>query len=183
MPITVEQARSIAQQELLSIGEDKLFLQIEQVEEFDVGWIFHYQAARFLETGSEDEMLVGAAPIFVSRSDGKPTFVSYHRRLEESISAYRACGDISAHQVPELHLLGGREGASTTQAIQAIRKHSSYGIEHAKALINSCLSGHVPVIELPSMEATEALVHALASAGFDAEIGYSVPRRTGVNVS
>lgn len=162
------------------MGGEKLCLCSDKVKEFDVGWVFYYQTTRFLDVGSSDEMLVGAAPIFVSRFNGELAFVSYHRPLEESIFAYRACGDISAHRIPEVRLLRGIEGASAMQAIQAVRKFSTYGIEYAKELMNSNLSGHVEVVQLTSIEAAEALVLALAAAGFDAEIEYSVSRKPAI---
>ncbi|MBV8250346.1 MAG: hypothetical protein JO200_18095 [Comamonas sp.] len=176
MPITLAQACDIAQKELLSIARKEIFLQLQldETKEFDVGWIFYYQTARFLETGNFNEMLVGGVPMFVSRTNGDIVFVSYHRPLAESLAAYRACGDMSAHEIPEVRLLRGREGASVTSAIRAIRQYSTLGVVQAKDTINSCFSSDYPVVQLPSMKEAKALVLALASVGFDAEVCYSL---------
>lgn len=177
MLITFAQANEIARDELLSIGGGEVVLQLfpHKTEEFDVGWVFYYQSVRFIETENLNEMLVGGAPLFISRSDGRAFFISYHRPLEESLAAYRACGDISAREVPEVRLTGWRKGALAVSAIQAIRQHSRLGLANAKSAVESCLSNQFPIVHVPSVVEAKALVLSLASVGFDAEVCYSLP--------
>jgi len=93
-------------------------------QEFDVGWVFFYQSSRFLKTGDTQGALVGNAPLFVSRQDGRGAFISCHRPIVESIDAYRACGDPNAHEEPQLTLTGWLAGANKVQAIALIRRYS-----------------------------------------------------------
>jgi hypothetical protein len=175
MTVTFAQANEIARDELPSIGGSELALQLfpSKTTEFDVGWVFYYQSARFIETGDLNEMLVGGVPIFIFRSDGRLFFISYHRPLEESLAAYRACGDLAAQEIPEVRLTGWREGALTVSAILAIRKHSPVGLAQAKNAVESCLLNQFPIVHATSVTEAKALVFSLASAGFDAEVCYS----------
>jgi hypothetical protein len=68
----------------------------EQTQEFDVGFVFFYQSARFLETGGIGFLLAGNAPIFVSRTGEYFAFISYLRLIVESIEAFRVCGNANA---------------------------------------------------------------------------------------
>ena len=175
MTVTFAQAKEIARDELLSIGGGEVALQLflNKTEEFDVGWVFYYQSARFIETGDLNEMLVGGAPLFISRLDGRLFSIDYHRPLEESLAAYRACGDLYAQEVPEVRLTGRREGALTVSAILAIRRHSTIGLAQAKNAVESCLSNQFPIVHVSSVAEAKALVFSLASAGFGAEVCYS----------
>jgi ribosomal protein L7/L12 len=174
MPVALAQAIEIAQRELLSRSSDGVELRVlsGKTEEFDVGWVFYYQSARYIETGNFGDSLVGSAPLFVSRSDGRPFFVSYHRPLAESISAYRACSNPNAHEVPEVRLSGWRKDAQAVTAIQAIRQHSAVGLAQAKSAVESCLANDPPVVSVSSVADARALVVALASAGFEAQVRY-----------
>ncbi len=174
MPLTLGQAIEVANHQLASRGCDGVALQLlsGKTEEFDVGWVFYYQSARYIETGDSRESVVGNAPLFVSRSDGFPCFVSYHRPLAESLAAYRACGNPNAQEVPEVCLKGWHKGALSVSAIQAVRQHSAVGLAQAKSAVESCLANQSPVVPVPSVAEARALVLALASAGFEAQVRY-----------
>ena len=72
MELTAEQAKEIAQRAITKAGWDgnDAIVVDEYTQPFDVGWVFYYQSARFLETGEFGFKLVGNAPFFVSRLDG-----------------------------------------------------------------------------------------------------------------
>jgi ribosomal protein L7/L12 len=174
LPLTFAQAIEIANRELLSLssGGVELKLLSGKAEEFDVGWVFYYQSARYIETGDFSESVAGNAPLFVSRSDGRPFFISYHRPLAESVAAYRACGNPNAQEVPEVSLTGWRKGALAVSAIQAVRQHSAIGLAQAKSAVESCLASESSIIPVPSVAEAKALFLALASAGFEARVRY-----------
>ncbi|OYQ40710.1 hypothetical protein CHU94_06070 [Rhodoferax sp. TH121] len=175
MPFTLSQAIEVADRQLLSCSCDGVALQLlsDKTEEFDVGWVFYYQSASFIEKGDFRESVVGNAPLFVSRSDGLPFFVSYHRPLAESMTAYRACGNPNAQEVPEVRLTGWRKGALSVSAIQAVRQHSTVGLGQAKNAVESCLANQSTVVSVPSVAEARALVLALAAVGFEAQVPYA----------
>ena len=74
------------------------------------------------------------------------------------------------HPCPELCLTGWRKGAQSVAAILAIREHSALGLAQAKSAVESCLANQTPIVPVPSMAKASALIAALASAGFAAEI-------------
>ncbi|MDQ3060238.1 MAG: YrhB family protein [Pseudomonadota bacterium] len=164
----------IVNRELLSKSKESGELRIikERTEEFDIGWVFYYQSARFLETGNFSNLLVGNAPFFVARSDGQIFPISYHRPINESLAAYRACGNPNAHEVPEVVLTGWKTGAAPVSAIQAIRQHSSIGLGEAKQVIDDCLASQKAVVVVNNVPDARALIASLASSGFVAESRY-----------
>ncbi len=176
MSFTFLQAIEVAINQLSSRSYEGVTLQLlsDKTEEFDVGWVFYYQSAGFINTGDVRASVVGNAPLFVSRSDGLPFFISYHRPLAESLAAYRAYGNPNAQEVPEVRLTGWRKGALSVSAILAVRQHAGVDIAQAKNAIESCLANQSPVVSVPTVAEAKALVLALASVGFEAVVHYAV---------
>jgi hypothetical protein len=145
------------------------------VSELREGWIFNYQSVEFLETSDISKALAGNIPMFVSRADGEIFLLSQHRPLIESMAAYRACGDPNATFVPEVELLGWREGANAVAAIQGIRRHCPVGLAEAKSIIDRCLGGERCVLKTPDIEHAKLMVATLDSAGFASCVRYNVP--------
>jgi len=173
MALTASQATEIAERELLahSTAVASRILP-ERTQEFESGWLFYYQSARYLETERFEDSLVGNAPLFVARSDGKAFFVSYHRPIAESLAAYRSCGNPNAREIAEVRLTGWLVGAQVVSAIQAIRQHSTLGLGEAKSIVENCLANQQSVIPVPTVEEAKVLVEALAPLGFQSEVGY-----------
>jgi hypothetical protein len=145
------------------------------VSEFREGWIFNYQSAEFLETGDISKALAGNIAMFVTRADGEIFLLSQHRLLIESMAAYRACGDPNATFVPEVELLGWKEGANAVAAIEGIRRHCPVGLAEAKSIIERCLGGERCVLKTPDVERAKSMVTMLDSAGFASCVRYNVP--------
>jgi len=174
MPQSLAQAEEIARRHLSSqlAGSGGVRIVSEATKEFDVGWIFYYQAARFLETADIGDSLVGNAPIFVARSDGKVISVAYHRPLTESMAAYRFCGNPNAVEVPEVELTGCRPGALAVSAIQLIRQHAPVGLVAAKRMVEDCLANRRSIVSTHDIASARLLVQGLASVGFVGEVRY-----------
>jgi hypothetical protein len=173
MSLTAAQAAEIAERELLTHSTEVASRILpERIEEFDCGWLYYYQSARYLETGKFEDSLVGNAPIFVARSDGKAFFVSYLRPIVESLAAYRSCGNPNALQLAEVRLTGWLAGAQVVSAIQAIRRHSSLGLAEVKGIVENCLASQPSVVAVSTVEEAKALVAVLAPLGFQSEVGY-----------
>ncbi|OWQ48297.1 hypothetical protein CDL60_06890 [Roseateles noduli] len=174
MTITVSQAIEIADRHLSAHSERGIALRLlpDKTREFDVGWVFYYQSVRYLETGDVSDMLAGNNPLFIARSDGRLFGVDFHRPLEESLKAYRASGDLNARETLFVLLTGWREGALVIAAIRAIRQHATLGLEVTKQLVDSCLAGESPVVEVGSVAEAQALVQSLGALGFEASVRY-----------
>ncbi|MEK8035027.1 YrhB domain-containing protein [Ideonella sp. DXS29W] len=141
-------------------------------QEFDEGWVFFYQSKSYVETGDFNESLVGNAPCFVPRNGSAPCFISYHRPIEESMRAFRLCGDASAEAKAQVKLLGWEPGALSVSAIQVIRRHSMLGLAAAKKAVDSCLSGSPTLIDTISVASASVLVAELSNLNFLAEVTY-----------
>ena len=71
--MTYEEAHKIVQTHLneLSEGEDyKLVIIDNATINNDFGWVFFYNSNKYIETHNFSDMLVGTAPIIISRKDG-----------------------------------------------------------------------------------------------------------------
>jgi len=165
---TAEQAREIA----LSMLDPHLALLDSRTEEFEVGWVFCYQSARFIETGEIADSVVGNAPIFVPRNGAPATFISYHRPTSESMEAFSYCGDANAQVNPEVEISGWLPGALKVSATQAIRTSSGLGLGTAKELVDQCLSGAVVRVRAPSIENARELVSELGRLHFISKVTY-----------
>jgi len=169
---TIRDAREVAVAQLAEFADLDPVLLDEQTEEFESGWVFFYQSARFLETQRAEDGLVGNAPLFVPRSDAEAQFISYHRAPSDSAEAFSICGDANAPPKAEVDLLGWHEGARKVSATKAIRDHSSLGLAAAHAAIERCLLGehvHVPAL---SVAAAKELAVLLNSLGFSARVAH-----------
>jgi len=49
----------------------KLQILAENTEEYDFGWVFFYDSAKFIETGDSREALVGNAPLIINKESGE----------------------------------------------------------------------------------------------------------------
>lgn len=70
--ITLETAKSLANQHLLSLHQEEceqLTISNIQIEPF--GWIFFYQTKEFIETGSISSMLAGNSPFIINNDTGE----------------------------------------------------------------------------------------------------------------
>jgi ribosomal protein L7/L12 len=171
---TTESAKKIALAFLSEgpLAEARAVLLESRTQEFPEGWVYFYQSASFLETGSVGERLVGNAPLFAARNDAMPSFVSYHRPLVESMEAFRLSGNADAQPNSQVRLLGWKPGALAVSAIQAVRQHSSLGLVTAKEAIDNCLAGESVLIGTLSVMSARELVSALSKTNFVAEVTY-----------
>ena len=144
-----------------------------ETQELEAAWVFFYQSARYLETCSPSDQLVGNAPIFVPRDSAPARHVSYLRPLAESHAAYLYCGDPNASPRAQVRLTGRQRGALAVSAIRTIREHSSLGLAAAKQAIDACLGVKgKAVIDTTSVAAAVSLMGALSKLGFVSEVTY-----------
>ena len=89
--ITKGQATEIAKKYML--GEEitsgyKLVLLLENVIEFELGWVFFYQSKEFIDTGNILEMLGGNAPFIVNNRTGDIYVTGTSHPIEKYIADY-----------------------------------------------------------------------------------------------
>lgn len=88
---------SAKERDLLGLGESDdvldLVLADDDTVEGDFGWVFVYQSRDFVETGDDSAMLLGNAPILVSRSDGSLHVTGTDQSVEFYIENFKRCGD------------------------------------------------------------------------------------------
>lgn len=164
----IEHAKQIAQSHISpgGIGETEIVILDHLTREVDVGWVFYYQSKKFVQMNKFEDALVGNAPLFVSRADFAPTFISYHRTVEESMAAFKICGDANGEKISTVSISMCKDGASAAGAIKAIRSHSSLGLADAKLAVDTCLTGSESTVATKSIRDAEELLRELSEFGF-----------------
>lgn len=166
-------AKQIAQSTISELGEPEIVILDNSTREFEAGWVFYYQFQQFIGTNELGKLLFGNAPIFVPRLDLPPTYISYHRPIEESMTAFKRCGDANGGKVPAVSISTWEVGASRVGAINAIRSHSTLGLADAKLAVDKCLNGGESTVTTKSIDDADELVRKLAEFGFH---GYGMYR-------
>ena len=64
-------------------------LAITQIEDYDFGWLFHYNSTVFIETGETRHALVGNAPYLIERKTGKVFETGTAYSVEHYLELYR----------------------------------------------------------------------------------------------
>ena len=71
----------------------KLQILAERTEEYEFGWVFYYDSARFIETGDSREALVGNAPLIINRKIGELVVTGTAHDTEYYVDNYIKTGD------------------------------------------------------------------------------------------
>ena len=164
----IEFAKKIARSHISSdgFGETEIVILDHLTREFDGGWVFCYQSEKFVESNKIEDSLVGNAPLFVPRADIAPIFISYHRPIEESMAAFKICGDANGERISSVTISTWEDGASAVDAIKAIRSHSHRGLADAKLAVDTCLAGGESTVATKSIHDADELLCKLSELGF-----------------
>jgi hypothetical protein len=65
----------------------------DQIEEYEFGWVFHYNTAEQIETGDVLDGMVGNAPLIVDRHSGQLLETGTARDTEYYVNNYIRNGD------------------------------------------------------------------------------------------
>ncbi len=71
----------------------KLQILQDQIEEYEFGWVFHYDSAGHIESGDVRDGLVGNAPLIVDRHTGQILETGTARETEYYVNNYLRNGD------------------------------------------------------------------------------------------
>lgn len=69
-------------------GDQLVILDDATIEE-DFGWVFFYSSRKFLETGDEQYLIAGNAPVIVSRDDGSLEWLGTALPVEDYVAEYK----------------------------------------------------------------------------------------------
>jgi hypothetical protein len=102
--VTRDEATAIARAEVDRLpGTIQCVLVEKATEEIDIGWVFFYTSARYIETGDFRDVPIGGGPLFVDRRDGSLHHCYSGEPWEDAIERYRATG----RTLPKLGYSGG----------------------------------------------------------------------------
>ncbi len=169
---TLEQARGIAIDQLSRSCEVGIEIIDRATKEVDEGWLFYYQSAEFIRTQNFSLSLVGNTPLFVPKGEESPFHVFPNRPLEESIEAYKSCGNPNAQPSSKVCLLASKPGVSDIDLLRLIRAHTSLGISEAKQVIAMCASSERPIVQTRDTQSARFLVQELVKVGVLASVQY-----------
>ena len=71
----------------------KLQIMSDKTEEIEVGWVFYYNSAKFIETGNFQDAIAGNAPLIVNRNSGAIIETGTARETDYYVKNYVHYGD------------------------------------------------------------------------------------------
>jgi len=71
----------------------KLEILAEGTEEYDFGWVFYYDSAKFIETGDSREAIVGNAPLIINKQSGELVVTGTAHNTSYYLNNYIKTGD------------------------------------------------------------------------------------------
>jgi len=87
--ITKESAISIASDHIKKItAKCESVLLMDQIIEFELGWVFLYESSKYLKSGEFGDRLAGNAPIIVNKNDGSITVTGTAHTVQRYIDDY-----------------------------------------------------------------------------------------------
>jgi len=92
LPVSHSDAVALASAEVERMGNGNFVLVESHEHEVDVGWVFSYQSARYIETGSVSDALAGNGPLLVDRRDGSVHHCWSGESWEDAVERYRTTG-------------------------------------------------------------------------------------------
>jgi hypothetical protein len=90
--ISRHEAQDIMVRHLLELETDAIPLVLleEHTMEEDFGWVFFWTSKKYLETGADEDMLLGNCPLIVDNEDGSIHDTGTAQSIEYYIEEYRA---------------------------------------------------------------------------------------------
>jgi hypothetical protein len=90
-PISYEQALDIARRFIGDIdveADDTMVVREDLTKELPFGWVFFYDAKRFVDTGDPKYVIRGNAPLIIDRADGSTRLTGTARPLNHYIQEF-----------------------------------------------------------------------------------------------
>jgi hypothetical protein len=138
-------------------------------EEYEFGWVFHYDARKSVETGDVAFAIAGNAPLIYERETGRILVTGTAEPIESYLRRYRLTGDPHKELGTGVRLTGWSCGAQERPATRAIRDTSQMGLAEARRCVEDCVNGRKVVVEANSLDDAARLVHTLVQLGFRAD--------------
>lgn len=89
--LTKTDAQLLVENELSSVGSSEALQILEDsTSEYSWGWVFYYQAEKYLETGDFRDQLAGNAPYIVNKSTGEIRITGTAMEIDYYVREYEA---------------------------------------------------------------------------------------------
>lgn len=148
-----------------------LQLVICSCDEYELGWVFGYNTAEFVDHGVN--ALEGNRPIFVPADGTAPQYLNGFRPIREHLEAFAACGDANARRSASVRIVGCADNPRRDQAALVVVESTSLSLGRAKQLLSKCMAGATETFVMSSVDAAMEMVARLEETGFRCEVPYS----------
>jgi immunity protein 35 of polymorphic toxin system len=167
IPITFEQARQIAEQQIKawSHGDIELIILEPDIIEKWYGWIFPSTSKKFYETGDMRYAVVGNCPLFISKLNGEIAMYSTGYSLESMIEIHE-----EEFKLWQLHL--DHDIYDNTQLLTSLKKCMNFTMADVVKLKSS----HLLLIDGGSHNRLLAVQEKLAELNIKATIRKAIEK-------
>lgn len=180
--MTLDKARQLAKANLDDLERRNPGMPLALIDEatiaFSSGWVFFFQSRLFVETGDEEYMLAGNAPILVDARDGAVHTTGTAYSPDIYIRNYEVCGDPHIAAVPTLVISRCRAGAQKVGATKLIKENTSLGLTRSKKCVDDADGNIATVIEFSDFDKAVALREELNAIGWEVRNEWRPPAST-----
>ena len=132
----------------------------ENTETHDFGWVVYYGSS------DPDNPVVGNAPLIIDRNTGRVHETGTSGPTSEYIRNFRQTGDPHAGYGNTVVLEQPGDDARRIDAVVTIRDCAHLSLGDAKKILENCLAGRKPSVELGSIEMAAEFTKRLSEMGF-----------------
>ncbi len=169
MPITPEDARSIAQSEIsqhLTGDDDPLLVVDKHTIERPWGWVFFYNFRRFVETGDYRYAAGGNAPLIVERESGRVLVAGTAHSTEFYLANYEATGDPHLRLGRRVNISSSGPSANRLAASKLLSRRCQISIGDTKRGVDAVVDGTPLEVDTESPPEARELCVTLEELGF-----------------
>lgn len=138
----------------------RLILFPENTETHDFGWVVYYGSS------DPDNPVVGNAPLIIDRNTGCVHETGTSGPTSEYIRNFRLTGDPHASHGNTVVLEQLGDDARRIDAVVTIRDFTHVSLCDAKKIMEDCLAGRKPSVDLESVEMAAEFTERLSEMGF-----------------
>jgi|GEM_PF-2095430 len=174
--INLEEARQLVRDYLQK--EDKSFSRLDldilddATKEVYCGWVFYYATKKYIETGDENYLLFGNAPILIDRRDHTLHVLGTAHRAEHYVQNYKETGFPHGPPKPYLIVEIGDPEADRSPVFALVKDKLRFNTFYSRACIERLNLGESLHFGCNDLDEADALRSKLEDLGWRVNVEY-----------
>ena len=163
--IQLNKARELAREKVSTLFKDAILYEDPEIEG-SFGWVFGYQSAAYMKSGSLSDAIIGGGPILVDRKTSQVIVLGSGMPSEYYVKNYVCYGDPYKRPGRKVELSGAQLGFRKGVAVRLVRDFLEITLIEAKSAVDASLQNQKVILECRYEHLAQELVSKLRNAGF-----------------